>query len=362
MAVKYKILAERLEEMTEDYIRKGRPMLPTEKELEERYHVSRQTVRAALGLLEKKGLIERRQGSGSHITGRLSGHDKNQTAVLLPDEHDYIYPELIDDIHNVLSAAGFSCTVFSTENSFSKEREILLKLLKSPPRGILVEGCKSALPNPNLSLYHRLMKKGCQIVFLLSRYPSLLDCPCIKDDNLTGSAMLVRHLAELGHTAIGGIFRFDDLSGTERFQGFCEALTEFGLSFLDSRVSWYGTRELNLLRAGKSSGFLRSVIETSLSDCTAVVCQDDRISYFLVEELKAAGYTLPEDMAVAAFGNSYLSDSPILPVTALSRPPHGTGERAALALVEKLKGLPAVSQETPWTLHIKESTVRVRGT
>ena len=41
--------------------------LPTEKELTERYQVSRQTVRQALERLVELGLIEKRQGSGSRV-------------------------------------------------------------------------------------------------------------------------------------------------------------------------------------------------------------------------------------------------------------------------------------------------------
>ena len=41
--------------------------LPTEQALCAQFQVSRQTVRQALSLLEAEGLIDRRQGSGSHI-------------------------------------------------------------------------------------------------------------------------------------------------------------------------------------------------------------------------------------------------------------------------------------------------------
>ena len=44
--------------------------LPTEFAIAEEYQVSRQTVRQALSVLAKEGLIEKRQGSGSHITRR----------------------------------------------------------------------------------------------------------------------------------------------------------------------------------------------------------------------------------------------------------------------------------------------------
>lgn len=70
MAIKYRWVAERLEELIKRSIRTGTQKLPTEQELCRRYQVSRQTVRMALGLLEEKGLILSKQGSGYYITGR----------------------------------------------------------------------------------------------------------------------------------------------------------------------------------------------------------------------------------------------------------------------------------------------------
>ena len=42
---------------------------------------------------------------------------------------------------------GFSVVIHATENSIHREREILQQLLLDPPAGILVEGCKTALPS-----------------------------------------------------------------------------------------------------------------------------------------------------------------------------------------------------------------------
>ena len=54
MTVKYKWVAERLELMIEKNIQNGIHKLPSEQELCTKYHVSRQTIRMALGLLEEK--------------------------------------------------------------------------------------------------------------------------------------------------------------------------------------------------------------------------------------------------------------------------------------------------------------------
>ena len=68
MAIKYKWLTERLELLIQRNIQAGIHKLPTEQQLCTKYHVSRQTVRMAMAMLEEKGLIVRKQGSGSYIT------------------------------------------------------------------------------------------------------------------------------------------------------------------------------------------------------------------------------------------------------------------------------------------------------
>ena len=356
MAIKYKWLAGRLELMVQRRIQEGVPKLPSEQELCARYHVSRQTVRMALGILEDKGLIRRVQGSGSHITGLSASSQDNRIGILLSSDQEYIYPGVLHDIRSTLSQSGFSHQIFVTENCVSREREILVQILAQPLRGIIVEGCKSALPNPNVNLYRQLAGKGCQILFLYNYYPELPGCLYIKDNNLQGSHLLVQHLADQGHRAIGGIFKADDMQGVERYQGFAEAMLTLDLPFSDRQVCWYGSHQLDLLLRDHNTGFLRDMILESLTACTAVVCYNDLIAYYLVEELLLAGYRLPVDLAIAAFDNTYLSNSDILTMTTLSHKPHHMGQAAAEAMIQMLKGLPVTSRETDWELNRKEST------
>ncbi len=354
--LKYKWLAERLETLIDTSIRNGVDKLPTEQSLCAKYHVSRQTVRMALALLEQRGRIAKKQGSGSYITGQETDASKNRICVLISDDQDYIYPGVLSDITNTLAESGFSCQVFPTGNCVGEERRLLQRILADPPRGLIVEGCKSALPNPNLDLYRDLLGMGCAIIFLYNYYPALSGCLFIKDDNYSGSSLLVRHLASQGHTAIGGIFKSDDMQGPERYQGFVETLRDLGLPILDSRIRWYDSRELHRLHVENDPQFLRSVVQDTLSSCTAVVCYNDVIAYHLIDALLSAGFCLPQDMAITAFDNTYLSNSNILTVTTLSHEPHEMGTKAAAMLLGKLKGLPVHAQETRWQLNLKEST------
>ena len=357
MFTKYQWLAARLEALIQKNIRTGVNKLPTEQELSEKYQLSRQTVRMALKTLEEKGLIEKKQGSGSYITGRSPKSQENMIAVLLINDQDYIYPGVIRDIQNTLTDSGFFSMVYSTDNQVSKERELLETLLQKPPRGLIVEGCKSALPNPNLDLYRRLISKNCEIVFLYNRYPELSDCLFVKDDNFSGSSLLVQHLAAQGHTKIGGIFKSDDMQGPERYQGFLETLRDLKLPLFDSQVCWYDSRDLKKLTHTGDTALLKEIVQ-ELSSCTAIVCYNDVLAYHLVQVLLQSGYQLPRDIAVTAFDNTYLSNSDILTITTLSHLPHEMGTRAASTMLKKLKGLPVHSQEVRWNLNQKESTLQ----
>lgn len=356
MAIKYKWLTGRLKELIFNDIEMGINKLPTEAQLSAAYKVSRQTVRLALAMLEQEGLIVKKHGSGSYITGLTANPEENVIGILLCDDSGYTYPGIINDIQNTLSQNGFSCKVSVTGSRTRTEREILLQLLEHPPRGIIAEGCKSALPNPNLDLYHKLRKKGCTVLFLHNYYSDMDKCLYLKDDNRAGSALLVRHLIKQGHTAIGGIFKFDDLQGTERFAGFTETMRSFHLPVPDERISWFHSNDLDKLQRLSDTQFLKKIVQESLASCTAVVCYNDLIAYALIKELRLAGYRLPADMAITSFDNSYLSNSRLLTVTTLAHMPHEMGRNAARMMIDKLKGLPVRSMEIPWKLIVKEST------
>ena len=348
---KYQWLENRLELLIQNQIQNGKDKLPSEQELCERYQISRQTVRTALNSLEEKGMIRKKRGSGSYITGKMAGSYGNEIGIFVADEQDYLYPGTIADIQKILSENGFLGTVFPTANHVGQERKILQGLVRQPLRGLIVEGCKSALPNPNLDLYRKLLKSGCPIVFLHNHYPAFPHCPFIKDNNFSGSAMLVRYLASQGHKAIAGIFKSDDLQGIERYQGFMETLRELEMVISDSRVCWYDSYRLEQLLLKKNSRFIEEMVQETLSSCTAVICNNDLFAYHLIHVLLRMGYSLPQDMAVASFDNTYLSSFDDFSITTLSHQlPHEAGIRAAEAILKKLRGLPVPSQELPWRL------------
>ena len=380
MAIKYKWLVEQLREIISDSIQKGINKLPTEQELAARYRVSRQTVRAALAVLEDEREIRRIKGSGAYITGLSSLEDQNIVGILIPDEQQYEYPALINDIRVTLAAEGFSCKVYPTHNHVDQERQILQFLLKSPLRALIVEPVKSALPSPNTELYQRLIQRGTFILFLGCAYPQLSQIPVIYEDNLYGAGLLVQSLVEKGHSSIAGIFQMDDQRGLERYQGFLDTMQNQGLTVPDRNICWYTTQELDDFRQSRDISFLKKFLERITPDYTAFICEDDFIAWLLWEELSlgqekriapyaplssslqntgftaaSAGHSFEATIALATFNTSYLTTSGLLCATTLTHQTHQPGTLAAQMSINKLKGLPVSSQEVPWQLSLPKS-------
>lgn len=380
MAIKYKWLVEQLSEIISDSIQKGINKLPTEQELASRYRVSRQTVRAALAVLEEEREIRRIKGSGAYITGLSNLEERNVIGILVPDGQHYEYPALINDIRIALAADGFSCKVYPTHSHVDQERQILQFLLKNPLRALIAEPVKSALPSPNTELYQRLIQKGTSILFLGCAYPQLSQIPVIYEDNLYGAGLLVQNLVEKGHSSIAGIFQMDDQRGLERYQGFLDAMQNQGLTVPDRNICWYTTQELDDFRQSRDISFLKKFLERITPDYTAFICENDFIAWLLWEELSleqekriathaplssslqntgfkatSADHSFETTIALAAFNTSYLTTSGLLCATTLTHSAYQPGTLAAQMSINKLKGLPVSSQEVPWQLSLPKS-------
>lgn len=330
--------------------------LPTEKELSEAYQVNRQTVRRALSILTQEGLIERHQGSGSYIKDNTAAAHGTSIAILATYINDYIFPAILQDAQTVFARNGYSTMVYCTQNRVNTERDILKNILSSPICGLLVEGTKSALPNPNLDLYKQIMDSGVPVVFLHGSYAAFPNAICVSDDNFHGGYLLTEYLLKKGHTKIAGIFKSDDIQGHNRYYGFLSAFRDAGLALPDSNILWYTTEEKNQLLSHGDLTLLEDFVKNTLQGSTAVVCYNDEIAFTLINLLTSRGIRVPDDVAVVSFDNSSYSEFCGVKITSLAHGSKHIGRIAADRLVGLLEGKKVQSEAVPWLLVEKESS------
>lgn len=355
MATKYAQLASILKSELRQLRQEGTDRLATEAELCERYHMSRQTVRHALQLLEEEGLIQRRQGSGSYILEPDRRDAPRQVAVVTTFLDDYIFPSILHDVQRSFSQAGYSTLVYATENRVSREREILTQLLEQKVGAVLIEGSKTAMPTPNEDLYRQLWARSIPVLFLHGSYSNLEGFPCLLDDNYNGGHLLGRYLLTKGHRRIAGIFKSDDIQGPQRYHGMICALRDAGVESQDEDFFWYDTQARLAMVTDQTWALLEDFIRQRLTGVTAVVCYNDEIAHFLIRQLLAEGIRVPQDLAVVSFDNSFYSQIGPVPITSLGHLSSRTGKTAAALLLEQLAGGEPRSVALEWELVCRSS-------
>lgn len=352
MAFKYQQIADALRAQIEAGMFDG--ALPTEFAISESWQVSRQTVRRALAMLVDEGLIERRQGSGSRPLPRHApaAGKRATVAVVTTYINDYIFPGVLREMENIFAAGNCMPLLFSTHNHVDMERRLLHQLLDLPIDGVLIEGSKTVLPNPNQDLYRKLKDRGLPVVFLHGIYPDLPWALSVLDDNRGGGRMLVEYLYRKGHRNIAGMFKSDDIQGLQRYEGYMTQLRDLELPMDDRRVFWYDTGLKELLSAGEFWDRAERVLE----GCSAVVCYNDEIASQLISELLRKGVDIPSELAVVSFDNSPLSDLSPVPITSLSHGKDNLGRMAAELMLRCLRGENCRSEVAGWQLVEKASS------
>ncbi len=318
--------------------------IDTEQKLSEAFDVSRQTVRRALFQLQQDGLIYSIQGSGSFVAyPTFSDSSNKRIAVITTYFSDYIFPAIIRGIHSVSFACKYTLEMYATNNSISTEKSILEALLVHPVAGIIVEGTKAALPNPNTIYYKQLSRIGIPIVFINSIYPQLVGqrgiISVLADDHAGGYEQMLR-LIDMGHQKVGCIFKSDDSQGVDRFSGAIEALVERNVPFDDRNFIWFTTETKHSFMQSLAPGSL-------LSTCTAILCYNDEIAAVLVAHLKNSMHNI---RAIASFDDNL--NPAILPsrvsLCSLQHPKQNLGDVAARKLMNLLSGQDEDSIVLPW--------------
>ncbi len=211
-------------------------MLPSERKLSREYGVSRITVIKAMELLEKEGLVERRQGRGSFVLDQARGKPPppcERVAFLLPTFADSYITSVLIGATRVAMHHGIQLQVIGVESEDS-EAVYIRQAVEQGVEGLLVFPCARY---PDVSLYQDLLARHYPIVLLDRYYPNLDTDRVVFADETAGYA-LTELLIRRGHRRIA-VFPGHEITVTsvkDRLRGYRRALQENGVSYDEDLV------------------------------------------------------------------------------------------------------------------------------
>ncbi len=173
----------------------------------------------------------------------------------------------------------------------SEASEIPNSVLDKKVDGLIVLG------QFNDSYIDRLMSYNIPTVFL-DFYGSREDAETVLSDNFYGSYMLTSHLVANGHRKIGFLGSISSTSSIQdRYLGYYKTLLE---NRIPLRQDWIISD-----RSNESDIFPEFTLPADMP--TAFVCNCDEAAYKLVNQLKALGIRVPEDVSVVGYDNHIYS-------------------------------------------------------
>jgi GntR family transcriptional regulator of arabinose operon len=313
----------------------------SENELVKMFGVSRHTVRQAVGDLVHEGWLYREQGAGTFCSLKKetaepqvqisNGQGKN-IGVITTYISDYIFPSIIKGIESYLTTQGYSLTFACTDNDVEKEKQCLQTMLSRNINGLIVEPTKSSNYNPNISYYLELEQNNTPYLMINQYYSQLMPPHIIMNDE-HGGFIATEHLIKLGHEKIIGIFKTDDLQGVNRMQGFIRAFREHGITFFPDMVITYTTEDQHSKIVEQLKHFY-----TNEKMPTAIVCYNDQSALSVIEMLRGLELSVPEDVSIVGYDDSFLAEATEVKLTSVSHPKMEMGIEAAKWIVSAVEG------------------------
>lgn len=313
---------------------KNMDKFPSEHMLQKKFGYSRQTVRNALERLEEEELISRVKGSGTYVSYEPD-KDKDKRpriGLILSYLSDYLFPQVYEGVESVLREEGYEINVSITRNRLNDEAMYLKGMLERGVSGLIIEGTRSTFPNPNLKLYKEIRRRNIPTLFIHNHYQNE-PFDSVEMSDARAGYELTRILIHNGHTRIGGIFKYDDLQGIERFRGFIECLSEFGIDFHEEWVRWYSTRDMEEKLSKK--GLQRMYRRTK--DCTAMILYNDEVAGNYIEFLKDRGLNVPDDISLVSFDDAAPAKESGLTILSAIHPKYNLGRLTARNLLRMME-------------------------
>ncbi len=282
--------------------------LPSERDLQTRYGVSRPTISKALAALAADGVLVRASERGRFILGNVtSAMSPGSGASIASRRVAFIAPrssaELVQRIFHGIDRAAHrrDChVVLSSAGSLSEREEAVARdLIASGIQGLILYPANRR-DDAVAQDYLMSERLGVPLILVDTCLPEHGHTQVIFDNRRVGSAM-TSWLIGRGHRRIGVISFTEHLRHAPlaaRLEGYKDALHDNGIAFQPNLVGTY-----DLFNESEEVSALLDEWLRRPDAPTALIAPEDNVAMEIIEQLEKRGVRVPEEVEVVGFDN-----------------------------------------------------------
>ena len=273
--------------------------LPTERELAERYGVSRATVSKATAALAAEGWVTKRQGSGIYIAAMAPTFaPRARIGFVAASLRMTLCHRVFEGVEHVARNGHVSLEVAASNWSLQEEQRQIGLLQDRGVRGVVLYPVARRFGRKE---YLADEYRDFPIV-VVDQYEPEMNRPHLVFDNFSAGRDMTREVLARGHRTIAFLTLDKDIlfrSIDDRLAGYRRALGETGESYVADRVVAFDG--MGPLTDSHAAALERILMLDPRP--TALITPDDLYAHGTVAWFRARGIEVPKDILVTGFDN-----------------------------------------------------------
>jgi LacI family transcriptional regulator len=246
--------------------------------------------------------------------------------VMLPDIRNPFFPEILDGLTEWLHDTDYQVLLGPGANGVAAEAKIIEAMVDRGMDGMVLV----APTSPSAHLEH---VGGTVPTVVVGRHARSAAYDTVTDDDIAGAALVVNHLADLGHRHIALIdhretdpTRQAEMPNAVRAEGYRQVMRARGLTIdivsttYTQEGGYVGTKEI-LARAERP---------------TAIFAGADIVAMGALAALTEAGVSVPQDISVAGYDNTAFAALGPISLTSVDQAGRQIGANAARLLLDRI--------------------------
>lgn len=308
------------------------------------HSVSEKTQERVRQAIDKLGYV------ADAAAGALSSGRSEFVAVLVPSLSSSNFSDTVRGLMSTLEPHGLQLLLGDTDYELEREERLVRSMLRYQPRCIALTGAQ------HTDATRKLLERSAIPVVEMWDLPSKPIDTAVGFSNVRAARAMVRHLAERGYQRIGflGGASALDSRGLDRLKGYRAEIKALNMG--EPRVIRLGESPITMSHGAPA---MAAMLE-KYPDTDAVMCVSDMSAFGAIMECHRRGLSVPDDMAVAGFGNFEVAECCHPSITTVSVDPYGIGLRTGEALLAALEARDTGAEITSQSIPI-EYTIIARG-